>query len=122
MSGESGREKVKSGSKSRRPAESIVKSGKKSDGIEERVAVESTRLEDLCGSLFGLEPRTRLQNSSTMDSGVEDCCESNQALLLPPSPLPFDMEEAGGRRIALRMAKGDEAGFGFSVVWVSPPR
>jgi len=109
---------LKLGSRARRPVESGFKEVKVVDRVER---VEGTRLEDLCSTLFGLtgEPKTRLQNSSTMDSGVEDCCESNQAILLPPSPSPFDLE---GHRYTLRMVKGDEAGFGFSVVWVSPPR
>ena len=109
-------EKVRLGTKKpRRPTESILR--------EEKVDVdENSRLEDLCSTVFGHEPRTRLQNSSTMDSGVEDCCESNQAILLPPSPSPCELEEGGGRRYTLRMVKGDEVGFGFSVVWVCPPR
>jgi len=68
-----------------------------------------------CGML---EPKSQLQNSSTMDSGVEDCCEPP----LPPPTPSIEFDDKVGQRVSLKMTKQDGAGFGFSVVWVSPPR
>lgn len=57
----------------------------------------------------------QLQNSSTMDSGVEDCCE--------PPPVPsIELDDKLGFRVRVHMTKPEGSGFGFSVVWVSPPR
>jgi hypothetical protein len=65
---------------------------------------------------YEMEPKSQLQNSSTMDSGVEDCCEP------PPPPAPsIDLDDKNGQRITVRMIK-QEGTFAFSVVWVSPPR
>lgn len=52
-------------------------------------------------------PKSKLQNSTTMDSGVEDCCEP------PPPPAPsIDFEDKNGVRIAVRMTKPDSGGYG----------
>ncbi|XP_021948773.2 uncharacterized protein LOC110846360 isoform X4 [Folsomia candida] len=67
-----------------------------------------------------MEPmqKSGLQNSSTMDSGVEDCCGEP-----PPPPAPsIDLDDKNGQRVGVRMIKPDGGGYGFSVVWVSPPR
>jgi len=99
-----------------------------------------------------LPPKSSLQTSSTMDSGVEDCCaeggngtnnngggaptptptcSSTTAMGGPSSsmtpgagpPVPsIELDEKTGRRVNVKMVKGDGCGYGFSVVWVSPPR
>jgi hypothetical protein len=81
---------------------------------------------------YEIEPKSQLQNSSTMDSGVEDCCEAavrttTPALVSSPQPLSppvpsIDLDDKVGRRFNVKMLKVDGCGYGFSVVWVSPPR
>jgi hypothetical protein len=55
-------------------------------------------------------PKSQLQNSSTMDSGVEDCCEP------PPPPAPsIDLDDKNGLRIDIRMKKPDSGGYGKNI-------
>lgn len=81
----------------------------------------------------------QIQNSATMDSGVEDCCDNNPQSMAASQPPPvnhmpnhvdnmppevpcIELDDNLGFRVRVHMAKPEGAGFGFSVVWVSPPR
>jgi len=77
--------------------------------------MSDTKSENSCNGNNGRKCNGGLHNSSTMDSGVEDCCEPS----IPPS---VEMDDKHGKRVTVRMNRPENCGFGFSVVWVTPPR